>query len=131
MIAAIYARKSTDQCAVADKAKSVTRQIAHADCDTDRAKDGRPVERWVYTRNEINEIDEITPAPAAVSSCNSLFRQGMRSLMPASSSPALVTFRGGFVANWTVGNGSSTSRPAACRSSWRMAAGSAWCPDRN
>src|SRR3954470_19852515 len=30
MIAAIYARKSTDQSAVADEAKSVTRQIAHA-----------------------------------------------------------------------------------------------------
>jgi hypothetical protein len=30
MIAAIYARKSTDQSAVADEAKSVTRQIDHA-----------------------------------------------------------------------------------------------------
>ena len=30
MVAAIYARKSTDQSAVADEAKSVTRQIAHA-----------------------------------------------------------------------------------------------------
>jgi DNA invertase Pin-like site-specific DNA recombinase len=30
MIAAIYARKSTDQTAVADEQKSVTRQIAHA-----------------------------------------------------------------------------------------------------
>jgi len=30
MIAAIYARKSTDQSAVADEAKSVTRQIEHA-----------------------------------------------------------------------------------------------------
>src|SRR3954470_3367441 len=30
MIAAIYARKSTDQSAIADEAKSVTRQIAHA-----------------------------------------------------------------------------------------------------
>jgi DNA invertase Pin-like site-specific DNA recombinase len=30
MIAAIYARKSTDQSGVADEAKSVTRQIAHA-----------------------------------------------------------------------------------------------------
>src|SRR5918993_2601935 len=30
MISAIYARKSTDQSAIADEAKSVTRQIAHA-----------------------------------------------------------------------------------------------------
>jgi site-specific DNA recombinase len=30
MIAAVYARKSTDQSAIADEAKSVTRQIAHA-----------------------------------------------------------------------------------------------------
>ena len=30
MIAAVYARKSTDQSAVADEAKSVTRQIDHA-----------------------------------------------------------------------------------------------------
>ena len=30
MIAAIYARKSTDQHGVADEDKSVTRQIAHA-----------------------------------------------------------------------------------------------------
>src|SRR5262245_24183331 len=30
MIAAIYARKSTDQSAIADDAKSVTRQVAHA-----------------------------------------------------------------------------------------------------
>jgi DNA invertase Pin-like site-specific DNA recombinase len=30
MVAAIYARKSTDQSAVADEAKSVTRQIDHA-----------------------------------------------------------------------------------------------------
>ena len=30
MIAAIYARKSTDQTRVADEAKSVTRQIEHA-----------------------------------------------------------------------------------------------------
>ena len=30
MIAAVYARKSTDQSAVADEAKSVSRQIAHA-----------------------------------------------------------------------------------------------------
>jgi hypothetical protein len=30
MIAAVYARKSTDQIAVADDAKSVTRQIEHA-----------------------------------------------------------------------------------------------------
>ena len=30
MIAAIYSRKSTDQSAVADEAKSVTRQIEHA-----------------------------------------------------------------------------------------------------
>ena len=33
MVAAIYARKSTDQSAVSDEAKSVTRQIAHGtDC---------------------------------------------------------------------------------------------------
>src|SRR5437764_6595174 len=30
MIAAVYARKSTDQSAVADEAKSVTRQVEHA-----------------------------------------------------------------------------------------------------
>ena len=30
MIAAIYARKSTDQSMVADEAKSITRQIEHA-----------------------------------------------------------------------------------------------------
>src|SRR5687768_6099755 len=30
MIAAIYARKSTDQSTVADEAKSVTRQVDHA-----------------------------------------------------------------------------------------------------
>jgi DNA invertase Pin-like site-specific DNA recombinase len=30
MVAAVYARKSTDQSAVADEAKSVTRQIDHA-----------------------------------------------------------------------------------------------------
>ena len=30
MIAAVYARKSTDQSAIADEAKSVTRQIEHA-----------------------------------------------------------------------------------------------------
>ena len=30
MIAAIYARKSTEQTGVADEAKSVTRQIEHA-----------------------------------------------------------------------------------------------------
>jgi hypothetical protein len=30
VIAAVYARKSTDQSAVADEAKSVTRQIDHA-----------------------------------------------------------------------------------------------------
>lgn len=30
MIAAIYARKSTDQSGVADEARSVTRQIEHA-----------------------------------------------------------------------------------------------------
>jgi site-specific DNA recombinase len=36
VIAAIYARKSTDQSAVADEAKSVTRQIAHAKAYTDR-----------------------------------------------------------------------------------------------
>jgi site-specific DNA recombinase len=36
MIAAIYARKSTDQSAVADEAKSVTRQIAHAKAYADR-----------------------------------------------------------------------------------------------
>src|SRR5215204_718150 len=36
MIAAIYARKSTDQSAVADEAKSVTRQIAHAKAYAER-----------------------------------------------------------------------------------------------
>jgi len=36
MIAAIYARKSTDQSAVADEAKSVTRQIAHAKAHAER-----------------------------------------------------------------------------------------------
>jgi DNA invertase Pin-like site-specific DNA recombinase len=30
MVAAVYCRKSTDQSAVADEAKSVTRQLAHA-----------------------------------------------------------------------------------------------------
>jgi DNA invertase Pin-like site-specific DNA recombinase len=30
MIAAIYARKSTDQSTVADQSKSITRQIEHA-----------------------------------------------------------------------------------------------------
>jgi hypothetical protein len=30
MIAAIYARKSTEQNSVADEAKSVTRQVEHA-----------------------------------------------------------------------------------------------------
>ncbi len=41
--------------------------LAHyklAACDTDRANDGRPVERWVCTGNEINETDEITPDEA-------------------------------------------------------------------
>src|SRR5215212_579118 len=36
MTAAIYARKSTDQSAVADEAKSVTRQIAHAKAYAER-----------------------------------------------------------------------------------------------
>jgi DNA invertase Pin-like site-specific DNA recombinase len=34
--AAIYARKSTDQSAVGDEAKSVTRQIAHAKAYAER-----------------------------------------------------------------------------------------------
>jgi site-specific DNA recombinase len=36
MVAAVYARKSTDQSAVADEAKSVTRQIAQAKAYADR-----------------------------------------------------------------------------------------------
>jgi hypothetical protein len=42
--------------------------LAHyklAECDIDRAKDRRPVERWVCTGNEINETDEITPDEVA------------------------------------------------------------------
>ena len=35
MIAAIYARKSTEQTGVADDAKSVTRQVEHARADLD------------------------------------------------------------------------------------------------
>ena len=36
MIAAIYARKSTDQTGMADEAKSVTRQIEHAKAYAER-----------------------------------------------------------------------------------------------
>ena len=36
MIAAIYARKSTEQNGVADEARSVTRQIEHAKAYADR-----------------------------------------------------------------------------------------------
>ena len=42
-------------------------------CDIDRAKDGRPVERWVCTGNEINETDEIVPDEVAdISSYSSI-----------------------------------------------------------
>ena len=36
MVAAIYARTSTDQSAVADEANSVTRQVTHAPAYADR-----------------------------------------------------------------------------------------------
>jgi hypothetical protein len=52
-VAAIYARKSTDQSAVADEAKSVTRQVDHARAYA--AKKGwRIDERFIFTDDGIS-----------------------------------------------------------------------------
>ena len=48
MVAAVYCRKSTDQSAVADEAKSVTRQLVHAKAYAVR-KGWRVSDAHVYT----------------------------------------------------------------------------------
>jgi DNA invertase Pin-like site-specific DNA recombinase len=53
VIAAIYARKSTDQSAVADEAKSVTRQIDHATAYATR-KGWTVPEACIYVDDGIN-----------------------------------------------------------------------------
>jgi hypothetical protein len=47
-----------------------------ANCEQDRSKDGRPIERWVYTPDEINEINEISPGAEGDSSFNSFISSG-------------------------------------------------------
>ena len=58
------------------QATGILTQYRLAACDKDRRNDGRPVERWVYTGNEINETDEITPEPAGVTSSISFNSSG-------------------------------------------------------
>jgi DNA invertase Pin-like site-specific DNA recombinase len=53
MVAAVYCRKSTDQSAVADEAKSVTRQLAHATAYAAR-KGWRVPDEHVYVDDGIS-----------------------------------------------------------------------------
>jgi len=53
MIAAVYARKSTEQHGVADEAKSVTRQIEHA-CAYATSKGWSVAEEHVYADDGIS-----------------------------------------------------------------------------
>jgi len=53
MIAAIYARKSTDQTGMADEAKSVTRQVEHAKAYADK-KDWTVAEEHIYIDDGIS-----------------------------------------------------------------------------
>ncbi len=70
MIAAIYARKSTDQSAVADEAKSVTRQIDHARAYAQR-KGWTVDEAQVYVDDGISGA-EFANRPGFVRLMNSL-----------------------------------------------------------
>ena len=66
MIAAIYARKSTEQHGVAEDAKSVTRQIEHATAYA--AKKGWTVAQdYVYSDDGVSGVTliEVTPPPPA------------------------------------------------------------------
>ena len=67
MIAAIYARKSTEQSGVSDEEKSVSRQIAHAKIYA--AKKG-------WTVAETNEIDRIGPVRGGNCGKNHLAQAG-------------------------------------------------------
>lgn len=58
-VAAIYARKSTDQSTVADEAKSVTRQVDHARAYA--AKKGwKTDERYTFVDDGISERSSLT-----------------------------------------------------------------------
>jgi len=59
MIAAIYARKSTEQTGVADDAKSVTRQIDHARAYAER-KGWRVATEYIYSDDGIRRCQEIS-----------------------------------------------------------------------
>jgi DNA invertase Pin-like site-specific DNA recombinase len=76
MVAAIYARKSTDQSAVADEAKSVTRQIDHAKAYAARGG-------WPVPESRIFVDDGISGAEFAN-------RPGFVRLMAALKTPAAV-----------------------------------------
>jgi len=53
------------------QALTVLKDYRLAECDTDRTKEGRPLERWAYTKNELNEINEIGPDEVGATSSNS------------------------------------------------------------
>jgi len=65
MIAAIYARKSTDQIGVADEARSVTRQIDHAKAYA-LAKGWTVADEHVYVDDGVSGA-ELVKRPGGVS----------------------------------------------------------------
>jgi site-specific DNA recombinase len=70
MIAAIYARKSTEQTGVADEQKSVTRQIAHA-CDYAARHGWTLADEYVYSDDGISGA-EFTNRPGFLRLMNAL-----------------------------------------------------------
>jgi DNA invertase Pin-like site-specific DNA recombinase len=84
MIAAIYARKSTDQSGVADEQKSVARQIEHARAYA-TAKGWRVDERFVFVDDGISGA-EFTSRPGLVRLLTALDSRRQRS--PGPTRPA-------------------------------------------
>ena len=80
MIAAIYARKSTDQSGVADDAKSVTRQV-------DQAKAYARAKGWAVSDDQIFVDDGISGAEFAN---RPGFMRLMNALMPKAPFDALL-----------------------------------------
>ena len=71
MIAAIYARKSTEQTGTAEEAKSVTRQIEHAPRVCGQRRGGRSAEAHVYVDDGISGA-EFAKRPGLVRLINAL-----------------------------------------------------------